>query len=501
MTEMKKVNWKVPFLLALSLFVLGSFAYWMEFQQKPKREEKEEQAKKLFLLKDTQVQSVNIVTGKKAYLLKCLDLEAKLCKPGDNSKWEVAEPVKLRADDSNVNSLLSTLNNINASDTIGLKEESPEKRAALLKDYGLDPLARADGRRIEVTTGAGTALLYLGQTHPIGEAIFALRGDPAQVDENSVYLIPNYFRTNFEKDLTHWRDKKLVNFAAQDVINFKLDGGKAKSISGAKSDGKWSLNFKKESYPGDTENIEALLNSLSFLAAKDFVAESKDDKTAKAALRGAKVDLKISVEKGEQAKPGETVVLTLYRKSGKTADRLFATVSNKDQLFELEINSKNRLDKDLKDLRLTKLITSMERFTAKRLEFSGTPIGSPPLVAVNTEGKWVSMPEKVELDSEKLQKMLDKLSGNRIKEFLTGRQIPAGEKDGLRVLIGDAMVEKKQQFVFWKNSGKLYARDHGSQRPEAFLIDFAVQDDLPWNRDFFKPTPKPSPTPPAEQRK
>ena len=120
-------------------------------------------------------------------------------------------------------------------------------------------------------------------------------------------------------------------------------------------------------------------------------------------------------------------------------------------------------------------------------------MGSTPLTLVNTEGKWLSMPDKTVMDLQKVQKLLDKLAGNRIKEFIASKKAPAGEKDGLRLTIGHEKAEKKHHFVFWHNAGNWYARDVASQRPEVFLMDSTIQDDLPLNRDFFKPTPTPSP--------
>ena len=519
---MSQVNWRKPLILAVLLFVLGSFAYWVEFKQKPKKEEQEEQAKKLFALKDKAVQSILLFVNGKTLEFKCSDLAQKLCKPGDNSKWEIAAPSKLKADDSAVNSLISTLNNINSSETIDLKEETPEKRAALLKEYGLDPQARTNDRRIEVTTAGGTTTLFLGFSHPIGEMIFGVKAEGAdsgkgKIDENHVYLVPNYFKANFDKELTYWRDKKLLTIAAHQVQGFALESSKGK-VSGERQDGKWTLTSKYEQYPGDIENIDSFLSSATYLSAKDFASDDKTDKKARAVLKGAKPILKLTLKTAssvpaptpsatpqavQSAGPSTGITLTLFKK-GKT-DKLYATVSNLDPLFELETKAKDRLEKDLKDLRLVKLITSMERFSAKRLEFSGTPVGTPPLVLVNTDGKWLSQLDKTEVDAEKVQKFLDKLSGNRIKDFVI-KNIPAGEERGLRLTLGDDKENAKRQFVFWKSGDKFYARDLTAKRKEAFLIDSAVERELPWDRahahDFFKSAKVgPSPAPVATAKK
>src|SRR5690349_1478139 len=141
---MQKVNWTKQAIMAGALLVLGTAAYWLEFKHKPEKESKEEQSKKLFQLKDTPVKAVSINDGAgHTFEIRCSDPEAKLCKPGENAKWEVTAPLKVKADDSNVNALISTLNNLSVSESIDLKEETAEKRAMLLKEYGLDAPARA----------------------------------------------------------------------------------------------------------------------------------------------------------------------------------------------------------------------------------------------------------------------------------------------------------------------------------------------------------------------
>src|SRR4051794_7112069 len=120
---MSHVSWNRQLGLAVTLCALGTLAYWLEFKHKPNQEATDEQSKKLFLLKDTPVKSVTLTDAGKPVTLNCSDFAANLCKPGDNSKWEVSEPAKLKADDANVNSLISTLNDLSATDVIDLKDE------------------------------------------------------------------------------------------------------------------------------------------------------------------------------------------------------------------------------------------------------------------------------------------------------------------------------------------------------------------------------------------
>jgi hypothetical protein len=517
---MAQVNWTRQAGLAAALLALGTTAYWLEYKHKPQKESQDEQSKKVFNLKDTQVKVMSWSDGAgHAYEIRCSDATAALCKPGENSKWELTLPLKLKADDANANALVSALNNLTVGETIDLKEETPEKRAALLREYGLDAQSRSlpSTKKIEVDTPSGATVLYLGANHPIGDSIFGIletspngQKPSGKAEENRVYLVPTYFKANFEHDLTYWRDKKIMTLPAHEVESFKLSSTKA-NLSGEKKDGQWALKTSKgEEVAGDIENIDGILSAASFLTAKNVVADKKSDPKAQTALKGTKsaLTLVFQQEKGSNKELPPAVTLTLYRKGeaaarskspiAQTGAKLYATVSNLDPLFELEANSIDRLNKELKDLRLAKLITSMERFTAKSLVFSGKPVGPSLIVLKNHDGKWAMEGEKVEPNNDRIQGLLDKLSGNRIQEFLQGTAVPAGELDALILKLGDDKEPAKREIAFWKNGGKLYARNRTGGKPgkEAFLVDQSLQADLPWNHDFFMKKDAPPVAPP-----
>lgn len=514
MGHLSKVNWTRPLILVGILLVIWPATCWYEFKQKPKQEEARQREKKFFPIKEATVQSFALTNGKSHVLIRCLDVENKLCKPSDNSKWELKEPLQMRADDANSNALLSALNHLEFSESIDLNDENPEKRAALLKEYGLDPasLTSSGARRIEVKTTSGEYALHLGLTHPMGDSIFAAseKTKPGQaltgkIDEKQIYLIPNYFKSNLERELTYWRDKKMVTITASEIESFKLAGGKA-NLSADRKDGQWTLHLGSEGRPddvaGDIENVDNLLNGVAYLTAKDFAADQKSSPAGKAALQGTRNLITLTLQPAQGKPP---IVLTFHEKGASAASKsknggtppgvpatgkLLATASNLDPVFELEPNAKDRFDKSVKDLRLTKLITSMERFSAKRIELAGNPIGATPLVLNNKEGKWSATDPTYDVSQEKVQSLLDKLSGNRIKDYLQGKDIPTGEKEGLRITLGDEKTETKRQIIFWKAGDKIYARDLQSKRKEALLVDPTLKDGLPWSRDSLKNTEK-----------
>lgn len=480
----RSVSWVRPFILSVTLLVLGGFAYWLEFKHKPEVETAEENEKKIFSLKTSPIDTISISNGTQHYELHCEDAAAKLCKAGDNSKWKLVQPLQTKADDSNANSFVSALNNLQSAESIDLSTETPEKRASLLKEYGLSPEQRnaPEAKKIVVKTTAGTTTLFVGATHPITNNYFAISQTDSKLNDSKILMLAQYFKSNLEHDLNYWRDKKILAVAVSDISSFKIEKKGEPAVHAERKDGNWLLNGE---FAGDKENIETMLNSLAFLNATKFVSNEKNDKTAKDALKGAKEYLTFTYV----AKDKPTTI-TLFEKPvpGEKEERkwlLFATVSTSDPLYEVQNGTRNQLGKKVQDLRLSKLLTAMERFGAKRLEFSGKPIGDKPLILVAQNDKWVTDPDKVVVSNIKVQNTLDRLSGNRIREFYEGAKIPAGEKDGLKIVLSDEKGAKKREFVFWKSGNNLFARDLASKRNEAFLVDPAITGGLPWNRDFF----------------
>lgn len=528
---MSQPNWKRPLALAVLLVVLGLGAFWLEYKHKPASEQKEEQARKVFALKDKAIDSIRMIEGSRNFAFRCTDPEGKLCKPGDNAQWELTQPLKVSGDDSNVNSLVSSLNNVTASDTIDLGTETEQKRAQLLKEYGLAPEMRQSpgARRIEVSLKDGThQVAYLGESHPVGDSMFVAVGkgpeNPPQVDETKVYLVPSYIKGNFERDLTYWRNKKLVQLATHQVRAFTVSGRHGK-IRGERKDGQWILASGKNSdIPGDIESVDSLIAGATYLTARGFVAENKSSPKAKAELAKFRAFLTFAIEpevKGEEK--SDPVVLTLYESKAPMIDEsepeeghshddghghaghhhgdapkpkkhlIYATVSNLDPVYSMDPGTRNRLDKSLQELRLTKLITSIDRFNTKKLEFSGAQLGDKTLTLANQDGKWAAEGTTTPVDSERVQALLDQLSGNRILEFIPEAKAPTGQDSGLRFTLFDEKNEPKRRIVFWQNAQKLYAKDLMTSRSEIFRVDPSLKDALPWSTAALEPGKEPAP--------
>jgi len=483
----RKPNWKISFLLAILLTGLTYLVFWLEFKHNPQQEEAQLQLKKPFPLKDLQINNISIKTNENSFVFQCLDLDKNLCKPGDRSNWEVVSPIKLKADSSHIESLLSHLNKLTYKDTIDLSLESPKEKKVLLDDYGLSPSLI---KTITVTTVSDSFTVKFGNKAPITNNHYLIN----EKDNSKVHLVGAHLANFFKKPLTHWRDKKIFAFSPHEVSAFSLDN-KNGTITAKKENNRWLIKKDNStSYnSGDIESIDRFLNAVSYIKTKEFATESKASVKSKKLLNNSKITVKFSFAKKDLNNKNE-IKLEIFetQKKGKKGqsetDKLFAKVSNLDPLFELNKTTSKKFLKSLDDFRLTKLITSMERFSAKKLEFAGNPFGPTPVIIQSSNSDWnyAGGSKSKLLDKKKITSFLDKISGNPIKEFLSGKNIPPGEKKGIQFTLkadGDSI---KRKFLFWKNKNKLYAKDLLSTKKEAFLIDLKLKNHIPWKKDFFE---------------
>lgn len=488
-----KTKWRNQLIMAVALSVFGTAVYWYEYVKRPNDERTQFQNKRVFQIKDKQVSKISILEGTNRITFECLDLDQDLCKSSDQSKWKMTSPRTGSADNTKVNGFVSSASNISAQETLDLSKESVSEKARLMGEYELSPQHRNGNtsRSIEITLRDGKVQqAYFGAEHSIGKTVFTLVTRDGKLDEDVLLLTPPYFKKHFEHPLVHWRNKKLFTLAASDIDRFEYRSFKTK-LTATRSKGAWEIKVAGEMVPGDTETIGNLITALTYLSAITFAGEDKTTKEAKSILKSSKKIISFALHlKGKDSVP---VNFQLYEKKLKERNQWFATVSTNSTLFEMAAGVRNRLNKSLAQLRQTRLITSLEKYSAKTLTFSGKPMGKSPLIIKNENDQWkfaTGDPEfdKSEVDASKIDKFMDRISGKRIKDFLTGKRVPSGEKGGLVFELGQKDAADYRKFVFWQDANHMYAKDLLSKRKEAFKIETAVKDHLPWKREHFHKT-------------
>lgn len=181
---------------------------------------------------------------------------------GGGEEWELEEPVKLRADNSTVRSLLSRLRTERARKFV--VEHTTEED---LRTYGLDRPS------VEVTVWLGEEraqkTLKVGKRE--GRRYYA-----KDVSRDPVFMVDSSFVSYLKKDLMNLRDKHVVRFDRDQVDRIELAYGD--SVVACEKDtasGDWYLKRPKEGKM-KTWRANRILSDIKFLQAKEFLGKPED---------------------------------------------------------------------------------------------------------------------------------------------------------------------------------------------------------------------------------
>jgi len=484
---MKQPNWKTPLILSASLLVVGTFAYWLQYSHKPKEEKAETQLKKPLGLPsdDAQIAYFKIKSTTGLIEAKCDDIAKKKCKVSDDGHWTLTYPKTYPADTEAVKTFLKEVTGVLATETVDLSDEIPEKRKQLMDEYGLSPEKRTSmqSQFVELTLGNGTKLAaWFGNEHPIGDKTFVARAVNGQVNDQTIFLISNFFKSNFGKTVTTFRDKKLFDFDRSTIAAFtaKTSSGK---LSAVKKDQLWMIN----GFAGDYDRIETLLSAISQLKAIEFPENS--------ILKGLRPVVTYDLTGNTK---DSHFTLSLYEKDTRAKDakkgtppekHYYATVGGKTDVYEVPALIRTQIDKSVSDLRNGLLLSQAEKVTTTRFQLEGKAYPAP-VVFEFKDGSWTA-PAKTEkkIDGNNIPKLFDILTRSRVKAFVAP---PSGKHlQELTLSMGDEKNPTRSHYLFFTiKKGKqerLYAKDLNSKMHEALELDDGIyKNALPFTPDSWK---------------
>ena len=461
---MKQPNWKVPLILSASLLALGTFAYWLEYSHKPKKEKQDTANKKPLALpsETTQIVSFRLKSASKGLIEgKCEELTQKKCGVNDASNWSITYPQTLKADSENIKSLLSSAGNMLATETIDLSEETPEKRKKLLDEYGLSDTKRTDlsTQFLELNLENGKKITaWFGTEHPLGDKTFVAASENGNLNEQTIYLISNYSKSVFDHDLTYFRDKTLFTFDRSMIESFHAKVG-SNTFDALKKDGLWQIN----TLPGDHERIETLLTNIAQLKAKEFPIEDP--------TKGLKSILSYQLKN-----KAETFTFDLFEKNKKVnkvdQKNYYAKVSTRKEVVEVDATILSQTQKKLNDLRNGFLLSQAGKISITKVNIGGKSYHQAHDFVI---GKG---------EPKELSTLLESMTNTRFDDFVAS--VPGPKSGEITFTMGDEKNPSKYRFRFSLVNQKVYAEDLNQKRKEAFLLGGTFKSALPFDETAWK---------------
>src|SRR5215510_6637267 len=239
--------------LFLVLVVLGGYVYFTEFRGKEERQKQEQAKKKVFPVEDKDITEISLIYP---------DRTITGVKKGEK-QWQITAPPGVEADSDEWEQLASNIPRIEREDTVA--QNSQDVAQFGLKDPPVKLSAKTkDGKSLEILFGAENPK----KTYNYAKLPSA--GD--------VFLTASNWARTFTKNVSDLRNKKILEFEADDINDVKIEEG-AKELQAQKSGDDWQLK-KPIDAKADSGDISSFVSSIRFARVNSFPDPPVDAKTA-----------------------------------------------------------------------------------------------------------------------------------------------------------------------------------------------------------------------------
>jgi Domain of unknown function (DUF4340) len=315
---------------ACILIILGGALYWSNHHQANDQSAKISADTSPSILKLDQAAIIKLALKKK-------DSEPIALTKASSGDWQIIEPKPLRADQSAVSGVVSTLSSLNSQRVV-------EEKSADLKTFGLEN----PSFEVDLTEKDNKSQkLSLGDETPASGGVYAMvSGDPR------VFTMASWQKSSIDKSLNDLRDRRLLPVAADKISRVELVH-KRQEIEFGRNKDEWQI-LKPQPLRADNTQVGELVRQLS--DAKMDLSGSEADALSAFAHAAPLATAKVTDESGTQQLQVRKNKDTYYAKSsavegaykidselGKELDKGVDDFRNK-KLFDFGYNDPNKLE-------------------------------------------------------------------------------------------------------------------------------------------------------------
>jgi hypothetical protein len=449
----------------VAVLVLGGLLSYIWFVERKKEPRREGEREKVTVL------AVDKAKAKEITIAPSSGETIRLVKEG--TAWKVASPFTAPADTSAVESMLTSLEKLEADEVVVEQAASPA-------EYGLDK----PSRKVSVVVDGAPAPLSVefGGKSPDGSSVYArASGAP------KVYLVPQWTEGSFDKKPFDMRDRDLVHVKRDDVRALEVSGPEGAYSLSRTDEGEWAFTkpvatragrWSVDGVLGTIENLR--MDSVATEAAteKDVAAYGLDDpaRTVSLVLKdGSTRSLEIGApapdpsatpvptpspspaKKGEKPAPAEKQKPTKY----------YARQAGGSLVAVVPATLADDLAKGMGELRAKRLL-EVATYDTQGFEVvaGGVKKAYAKSTAKDKDGFDKSLwkrtaPDAKDLDTTKVEDALFKMGGVEVQEFIDHPGPPATY--GLEAPALKATVKAKGEswIEVGKKDGAYYARRNG----------------------------------------
>ena len=363
-----------------------------------------------------------------------------------DGKWQLVEPVKVEADNTEASNIASSLATIDIQRVV-------DENASNLKEYGLDPprvdvAFRAKGKK-------DLQRILIGEKTPTGGDVYA------QVQGSKrVFLVNSFLDGTFNKNTFALRDKKVLTFDREKADSLELVSPD-KTLQFAKKGNEWSM-VKPVAARADFGAVEGALERVSSVQMQGITAQDGDD-PKKYGLDKPSATINVGLGSSK-------ATLTL----GKTDNAVvYAKDAARPMIFTVAPTLTTDLFKDASEYRRKDLFDSRS-FTMDKVTFvrGGETITLEKSKAKDGKEGWKNSAGK-DVDAAKADDLLSKLGSLRADKFQPAAD-PALKTPALTVTA--QFDSNKMETVTFARSGATVVASRTDESGSATLETMAFDD-------------------------
>lgn len=396
----------------------------------------------------------------------------------DKGEWTIVEPLEAGADGTEVSSLADSLADLKFERVV---EEEPKDLSAYeipAREVAFWLKGKTDPTR-----------LLIGAENKIDQTLYAKRED-----EKRVVLLPSSLKYPLEKKLFDFRQKEPFKFDTAAVATLKV---RAKDLAweAEKKDDAWRLISPVKALAAKSK-MDSILDSLSGLRAKEFVAEAKGPAEIKTfGLEKPDYEVTLALPSANR-----NVILALH----KDGEKMYATASDSTKIILFEGSLITDLERPVDEIR-EKKVADFYSWEADRVAVKKDGLA---LAAVKEkEGEeevWkLEGGSKEKADGSKIDAFIRKIEGLEAAGFVDGPGDLAGY--GLAPALVEVVVRTKDADGKTKEYSVLLGREDADKKQVfvaaagidyLFRVDSSVLQDIPKEKkDWLPEPPKPEEKP------
>lgn len=314
--------------------------------------------------------------------------------------WEIEKPLPAQADAAVVGKLLSDVQFMERLQTI------PRNRIndGIIQTFGLGQPTRA----LTVRTKEGDLKLEVGRETPVSGGVYSrIRSGRG---EEEIAVVEKHLGEVLDRDLSAWREKRILPLAVPDVQELLLHQGTLE-VEVKRKDGAWTM-LKPVEAPADPTAVAGILGEISALKATSFVSDTGGD-LALYGLTAPALVLEVKIAATHK-------VLQIGQNDPKDTNQVFARLADQPSVFLLPRASIDSLAKLSDRIRDKRVVTFPSPEVVQSVDFSGK--GGDFRIERGAEGrrwslKWGGTNRPVDADS--IDGWIKALHAARAKRFLT----------------------------------------------------------------------------------